>query len=586
MPEPIDLEYADNGNIIIHSRKSQAERSEVGPHVISARNKDKVQNNQPVDDCKKDDEEISITDTLNDSLLISESLEENGGSSKKKKKKKKKKNGKKKHKKNKKKNKKNKTKNITRSCKSYERAKNMPFHFDEDINGIIKQRFSNLKIKKIPSTDSEFVDIIIKIYEDYILYNPEENQWLWYTGKRWKIDTEFVVYNYVLKTVCEINHIFEKSDTDKSDLKQASLYCNHHFIVNLIGMLKTKCVCHSDDFDQCSYKANLNNGTLNLTTGKLKKHRPEDMITKFINIDYIENAIGNRFEKFILEICDYDEDLAEYLQVMYGYAFTGETREQCFFMEKGNGANGKSTLNEVIAEVVEEYTDRVDFSLFQKKQYASANAPTPELAKLKGKHIVFCSETNDNQVNEAKIKEITGGTRITARALHKSPFSYIPKFTIIFDGNTLPTIKGVDHGIWRRIVVVPFNCKFDKDVTLKDTLLQEKEAILKWLVDGAYKYYKNGLPVCKAVKKATKQYRLEENTVESFVKHGIVEDPESKCAAKALYTEYERYCNNCCSSPVDIKTFKAAMNTQGYISKRSNKGVFWIGIRLRNDTNE
>lgn len=245
--------------------------------------------------------------------------------------------------------------------------------------------------------------------------------------------------------------------------------------------------------------------------------------------------------EFIPEICAYDEELAKYLQVVYGYALTGETREQRFFLEKGNGANGKSTLNEVIATVVSDYTDRVDSSLFQRKQYASVNSPTPELSKLKGKHIVFCSETDNNQLNEAKIKEITGGTKITARALQKDPFTYMPEFTIIFDGNNMPTIKGTDHGIWRRIVVVPFDCTFDKDVTLKDTLLQEKEVILKWLIDDAYKYYKKGLPKCKAVKKATEAYREEDNTVESFIKYGITEDSDNKCPAKSLYLSYERY---------------------------------------------
>jgi topoisomerase IA-like protein len=99
MAESIDLEYAENGNIIIHSRKSQAERSEASLYVISARSKNKVQNNQSVDGCKKDDEEISITKTLSNNLLASKSLKENGGPAKQKKKK----NGKKKHKKNKKK---------------------------------------------------------------------------------------------------------------------------------------------------------------------------------------------------------------------------------------------------------------------------------------------------------------------------------------------------------------------------------------------------------------------------------------------------------------------------------------------------
>lgn len=218
--------------------------------------------------------------------------------------------------------------------KSPNHLRKMPFHPDKKINKIIKEKFNSLKIKKM-SNDIDFVDMLLQCYKGYIHYNVDEGQFDWYTGKYWKYDNEYTVYNFVAKYVYEINRTLRKSNADKSTLKQSSLYGNDRYIKNLLGMLKTRCVCHSEDFDKYPYLLNVHNGTVNLLTKKLQEHKPEDGITKFINVDYKSDAIGSRFPDFILEICDNDKELAKYLQVVYGYAITGETREQCIFIEKG-----------------------------------------------------------------------------------------------------------------------------------------------------------------------------------------------------------------------------------------------------------
>ena len=389
-----------------------------------------------------------------------------------------------------------------------------------------------------------------------------------------------MIYKFVCKSIYEITCRLDENIVDKSAFRSNLQYGNHKFIRDLIKMLETMFCCHSEDFDTNPSLVNVKNGTIDLASKELRKHSPEDKITKLINIKYDSNAIGKRYDKFISEICDDDSELAAYLQILYGYALTGETCEQKFYMEQGTGSNGKSTLNDVIDTVTGDYAERVDFTLFQKSRYASANSPTPELAKLKGKHIVFCSETGEDILNEAKLKEITGGTKITARALYGHSFSYSPEFTIIFDGNNLPTIKGTDNGIWRRIVIIPFKRTFDKDSTLKSALLAEKEAILKWLIDGAFTYYESGFPKCTAVTKATKEYRDEENTVEAFLKYATKKNCNSKCSAQQLYAAYEQYCSNCGGSPVSIKSFTSAMKMNEYKRKRTSKGVFWIGICL------
>lgn len=377
------LDCDSTGRQIIHSRKKSSPNVEDGRVRISARNKYKKPQNYLADSNENNEKVVSKLDELDG--FVSVSVTKSSTKSKNK--------GKKKNKKKKGKKKNKKTIGMKQSPEQFGE---MTFHPNKKLGKEIEKIFSNMKIKNALSNDTDTVGIIIKLYGKYIQYNIDENKWYWYTGKYWEADNSYTVYNFVAKAVYEYTRRMNKNNSDKSAIKSNIAYGNNVAIKNLLEMMKTRCVCHFEDFDKCPFLINVNNGTVNAMSGKLQKHNPEDMITKFVDINYTSDAASVRYADFILEICDDDTNLAEYIQVMYGYALTGETREQCFFIEKGDGSNGKSTLNEVISEIVDKYTERVDSSLFQKSGNTSANAPTPEVAKLIKIRILFCSETDDN----------------------------------------------------------------------------------------------------------------------------------------------------------------------------------------------
>ena len=53
-----------------------------------------------------------------------------------------------------------------------------------------------------------------------------------------------------------------------------------------------------------------------------------------------------------------------WMQRALGYSILGKTDEQCLFIAYGTGANGKSTLFEVIREVLGDYAKVTDFEIF------------------------------------------------------------------------------------------------------------------------------------------------------------------------------------------------------------------------------
>jgi len=464
---------------------------------------------------------------------------------------------------------------------NYNASTTLKFHCNPDINKKIQSHYKNVNFKKYPQNDEGNSKMFLDGYSDYIRYNVDLGKWYIWEGRYWKLDLDGEVYRRALHIMRIYRKYAEKNNIDENVLKHTIRSGNHSSIQNMLKMAENLCVCHSTDFDQQKHLLNVRNGTIDLRTKQLMRHKQSDMITKLINTDYSKNAFDGKFKKFIEDICNGDKSLTEYLNRVYGYSITGEISEQCIFIELGYGANGKSTLNELCKSLMGNYMETISYKLFQSGNTASANNATPELAKLFNIRLAICSETSEQQLNEAKIKEITGGTELTARPLYKKPFNYMPQFTLIFETNILPHISGFDHGIWRRIVVIPFMNTFKKDTSFKDKLMHEQQALLSWLVDGAYKFYTEGLGECKAVTKASQKYRYMEDTVESFIQSKLIKSKNSEIKSKSLYDEYRKFCEVSESNALDNKKFKEAMTVKGYKNKRKSSGIVWLNIDLK-----
>src|SRR5690606_8207541 len=145
-----------------------------------------------------------------------------------------------------------------------------------------------------------------------------------------------------------------------------------------------------EDFDADPWLLNVNNGTLDLRTGELRDHRREDLITKIVPVDYKPDAECPRWESFIHEIMDGDEELIRYLQKAVGYSLTGDISEQAFFFLHGAGSNGKSVFLSTIKTLMGDYGQQAPSSLLLLKK--GEGVPN-DVARLKGARFVSTTET-------------------------------------------------------------------------------------------------------------------------------------------------------------------------------------------------
>ena len=225
-----------------------------------------------------------------------------------------------------------------------------------------------------------------------------------------------------------------------------------------------------------------------------------------------------------------DDAMVSYLQKAIGYALSGRVDEQCLFIFSGFGANGKSTVLETIRGMLGDYARHTPSCTLLMNNMAVRN----DLARLSGARLVSAVEIGmGKKLDEALVKQLTGGDPITSRFLFQEYFEHRPTFKLFMAVNHMPEIRGVDHGIWRRIRLIPFNViikdeEMDRELVYK--LAKELPGILAWAVQGCLEWQENGLGMPDTSLSALREYREETDKITDFVKTaaGMGRKPESR----------------------------------------------------------
>src|SRR5262249_15614311 len=144
-----------------------------------------------------------------------------------------------------------------------------------------------------------------------------------------------------------------------------------------------------EELDRNPFVLNCKNGTLDLQTGQLRKHRHIDLLTKITPVEFSASAACPTFNTFLRRITDGDADLMSFLQRIFGYALTGSVKEKAFFIFVGEGDNGKTTLLEAFRYVVGDYAGQIPIDSLLKSN--DTKIPT-DVAQLNQKRFITFSE--------------------------------------------------------------------------------------------------------------------------------------------------------------------------------------------------
>lgn len=331
------------------------------------------------------------------------------------------------------------------------------------------------------------------------------------------------------------------------------------------------------------------NGTLELGPAmRLRRPAREDRITRLAPVEYDEQADFPLFKAFLAEILP-DAEVREFVQRWFGYCLTGYAHEQVLMLFHGTGANGKTTLIDVLRHVLGDYTVVLPFSSLLVDDRRRGGDATPDLARLPGARLVTASEPELGKAfSEAVIKTLTGEGRLVARHLREEFFDFTPQFKLVLSCNNKPTVRGNDEGTWRRVLLVPFEETIpadQRDKHLVEKLCAEASGVFNWLVEGARWYLAEGLGVPAKVRAATGDYRDESDPMGDFLRSWVITGDAAKgrsITAGRLYLAYEAWCTDSMVSPLSQHRFGRKMGDRGF-RKEKIGSWFYLDMMLSDE---
>jgi putative DNA primase/helicase len=255
---------------------------------------------------------------------------------------------------------------------------------------------------------------------------------------------------------------------------------------------------------------NTPNGTIDLRTGQLRAHERGDLIARRVAVPYDPDAAAPTWSTFLDRVLPTAE-VRECAQRMVGAAAIGHNRDELVHVSYGPGANGKTKFSETIRTCLGDYAATADPELFLAQRGRSA--AQPELARLRGVRLVTAAETEEGRrLNVALVKALTGGDTIATRYLYANEIvEFVPVFSPWLRTNHRPAISDQSEAIWRRVRLLPFTVtipRSERDTNLQGKLLAELPGVLRWIVDGARAYLKDGLDPPDEVVAATAHGRI------------------------------------------------------------------------------
>lgn len=443
------------------------------------------------------------------------------------------------------------------------------------------------------------VRLYTDLFADTFRYLPHEDKWLMWSGTHWGEDkaarSELAAFQLTSRMLDYAKGVKkENPELGNVLLKYANKATGMMKMVSLTraARIQPEIVATADQLDRQRHLVSLDNGTLDLRTGKLQPSNPEDLLTRKMNTFFDDTAGEGRWGRFMEEVLP-DPQVRDYFQRAIGYMATGEADKRVLFVLNGETGTGKTQVLEAIRTVMGDFGAVAAASTF-KPRAETNHGPTDALHKLRGKRFVVQSEFDQGaQLNESLVKSVTGGDTQSTRPLYGKEVEWRPEYVMFLATNYLPRISSSDNAIWSRVKPIRFTQRFvdahgmplrPEDAGLGAKLAEsEPHIILNWILEGIRKYRERGLAEPEAISDWTQEYRDEVDTARQFLTEAAEEGritvaEGAQVSVRDLYRVYVAWTQDNFIKPVASRTFVQRLESSGWERKRSNRGIMWQGI--------
>ncbi|MGA3954058.1 phage/plasmid primase, P4 family [Ralstonia nicotianae] len=417
-------------------------------------------------------------------------------------------------------------------------------------------------------TEDGLATAFTRRYGDDWRYCSLWGKWLVWTGVRWNPD-QLLYVTHLSRGVCRAASLKAEAPRQKAKLASSSTIAS----VEKIARSDPKHAATADEWDADMWALNTPGGVVDLRTGQLRAHRREDRMTKVTTA--APKGDCPTWRQFLSEVTGGDVELQAYLQRMAGYALTGSTQEHALFFLYGTGANGKSVFVNTLATILGDYAVNAAMDTFMETR---ADRHPTDMAGLRGARFVAAIETEQGRRwAESKVKNLTGGDKISARFMRQDFFEFFPQFKLFVAGNHKPAIRNIDEAMKRRLHLIPFTVTVPperRDKTLQQKLLAERDGILAWAVQGCLDWQRLGrLDPPQQVLDATEEYFEAEDALGRWLDERCAREANAKTLTAELFNDWKQWADSAGEFVGSQRRFSDLLITRGVEKWRNTAGL-------------
>lgn len=419
-------------------------------------------------------------------------------------------------------------------------------------------------------TERGFANRAVAFFKYRVRFQPDMPLWAAYEGKRWMLSKESNRTGQFFKEMHEyMRNVIIPEIPDPKARKSLEDYLNSHWdtsgkqgsITTLLKGDKGIWAEKITEFNKDGHLFNVQNGTINLRTGKLKTHDPKDMITQIAPITYEEipeilngsidevrdKLSESRFWKLILRAFDGHEETAEHLMGELGMALSVQTKKRKFGVVWGATDTGKSIIFSVMLALMGSTDTGGYFMSGSPPDWAKGKKDGDKLSKIAGMtfgaRILFISELMIGMVLDASmIKSYTGGDSMPARILYSNPRNYGPECSIFYTANNPPHMSELTDALGNRLQMfhTPTSVPVEEQIKELDKLIAQEEASLTMnlLIRYAIALDQGEITPSQQVREQSDAHMFDDSPVGRFLALNLFWDKHGFCETQKMYDTY------------------------------------------------
>lgn len=362
----------------------------------------------------------------------------------------------------------------------------------------------------------------------------------------------------------------------------------NHDIVEILGIIRDKTGYHRvGEFDDDIYRINVQNGFVNLKTGRLEDHHPKYLSRVQLPVTYNPESQAQNFTRYLKSCHEKDpETIYTVLEMMAICLIRDNHRFEIAYMLTGRGSNGKSVLLQILQAILGDKN-------CSNKSIHDLESQRFSISGLDGRLANICADIAPNELKSTgNLKKLISGDYMDGEQKYKDSYSFRNFAKLIFSANQIPEVFDESDAFARRFFIIDWKKSFygeerQEYVQKISTDVDELSGIFNIMIRFAINLLKHGVRFQKSVRDAKMQWMEKSDSVKNFVERECVLDVEHSIGRQRLYSQYIKFCKSKQISILSTKQFNKKIEDLG-IDKKSTRQdgenvYLWTGITLMSE---